>query len=98
MNIENYKKYDQSELIDFAANAKFKTAKSTLYNYFNIDSEYQVRIYKGEDKRHRRYHVTLHKISDDGITYGDYVGIKLTCSYKEAKIEAAKFYFNQIRL
>lgn len=90
--------YAAQELIDFAKNAKFKTAKSTLYTYFNPNSTSQIRIHK-KDKYStvNVINVTIHQISEDNITFSDYEYRACALSLKEAKIEAAKHYFNELR-
>lgn len=87
------------ELLEFAETCKFKTIKSNTYTYFNINEYKQIRIYKNNKTTHNsiKYRITLHTIDDDGITYKPYEKIESACSLKDAKLIAAKYYFETIR-
>jgi hypothetical protein len=92
-------KYDKSEVEEFASKAKFKTSKSNDYSYFDIDSDNQIRITKGQKSpMGNRYYVTLHERQEDGFFDGKiFKHNQLATSLKDAKIEAAKIYFNVLR-
>lgn len=79
---------------DFALNAKFKTSGTGAFTYFNPSETKQIRIYKPEYKNVKCWRVTLHTLSDDNITYGDYEVNYLCTSLKEAKQYAGKIYFS----
>lgn len=91
--------YTELEIAEFAKNAKFRTAKSGLYTFFNPNATSQIRIKKGTSKTVTagQYFVTIHQISDDNITFNEYDINVLALSLKEAKIEAGKLYYNEIR-
>ena len=86
------------EVKEFTENAKFKTSGTGRFILFNPNEQTQIRIWKPEKTPlGRRYQVTLHNLSEDGITY-DTQTVNITCSsLKEAKREAAKLYFKAIR-
>jgi len=92
--------FEQSELNDFASNAKFKTSKSGSYLFFTVDEQYQIRIYKNKKNYSTitpPYSVTVNEISDDGITYNPYKINRTAQSLKESKLIAAEYYFKIIR-
>jgi hypothetical protein len=91
-------KYDDADLEDFAKNSKFKTTQSNTYTFFNIDEDTQIRITKdvGKSGKSEGYRVTLHKKAADGI-FGNYIKSEKAHSLQEAKKEAAKIYFDEIR-
>lgn len=82
----------------FAKTAKFKTSGTGSFTFFNINAEKQIRIHKPElpNARYKTWHVTLHTISKDNITYGRYEKNELAHSLKEAKLIAAGIYFKEI--
>jgi hypothetical protein len=89
----------EKELIIFAENCKFKTTKSNTYTYFTINEEKQIRIYRNNKTTYNtiKYQVTLHTIDEDGITYKPYERNECACSLRDAKLIAAKYYYETIR-
>lgn len=87
-----------NEITDFAKNAKFKTSGTGLFTYFNPDSKSQIRIERNRKTgAGKMWYVTLHPISDDGITY-EAQTVQIPCtSMKEAREQSGKLYFEQIR-
>ena len=90
-----------TEVIDFAKNAKFKITKSKTYQFFTINEKFQIRIYKNQKSYYScitpNYSVTLHEISEDGITYNAHTKNTSSDTLSGAKIIAAQYYFETIR-
>lgn len=87
-----------NEILEFADTAKFKTSGTNTFIYFNPDGESQIRIYKNHKTGiGKMWYVTLHPISDDGITYDTQTRQISACSMKEARQKAGELYFEQIR-
>ena len=89
---------NDTEVLDFAKSAKFKTSGTGTFIFFNPDKDSQIRITKNNKTgAGKMWYVTLHPISEDNITYNAQTRQIAATSMQQAKQYAGLLYFEQIR-